>query len=139
MALSLVFGAYASQSMRGAIESIPQGQWLSAKAAGLNRVTTFFGIIMPQMWRQALPGLVNQWLALLKDSSLVSTIGIGEIIYYTNAVIKTSHKPFTWYIVAAILYLIITFASNIVIKWLDKKANYYTLPATNTSRKAGSF
>ncbi|MFC6275971.1 ABC transporter permease subunit [Psittacicella hinzii] len=128
VALGIVFAAYGSQTLRGAIESIPSGQWLAAKSLGIGRVNTFFKIILPQMWRQALPGLTNQWLSLLKDSSLVSTIGIGEIIYTTGSVIKVTHQPFTWYIIAAILYLVITIVSNFFIKRLDKRFNAYLVP-----------
>lgn len=128
-ALSIIFGAYASQTLRGAIESIPQGQWLAAKALGLPRLKTFQQIIIPQMWRLALPGLTNQWLSLMKDSSLVSTIGIGELIFYTNSVIKVTHQPFMWYIIAAILYLCFTISSNFVIKRLNLRFNYYLVPS----------
>ncbi|RIY31916.1 hypothetical protein CJP74_06035 [Psittacicella melopsittaci] len=128
IALGLIFAAYASQTLRGAIESIPQGQWLSAKALGVNRVKIFFDIILPQMWRQAIPGLTNQWLSLLKDSSLVSIIGISEIIFTTSSVIKVTHQPFTWYIIAAILYLIISIVSNAIIKRLDRHFNAYLIP-----------
>lgn len=129
IALGTIFAAYASQTLRGAIESIPQGQWLAAKAVGVGRVKTFFNIVLPQMWRQAMPGLTNQWLSLLKDSSLVYSIGVMEIIATTNSVIKVTHQPFTWYLVAATLYLIITIVSNFFIKRLDNYFNCYLQPA----------
>ncbi|RIY35135.1 ABC transporter permease subunit [Psittacicella gerlachiana] len=131
IALALVFASYASQTLRGAIESIPQGQWLAARALGIGKVKIFFDIILPQMWRQAIPGLTNQWLSLLKDSSLVSTIGISEIIFTTSSVIKVTHQPFTWYIIAAILYLIISVVSNLIIKRLDRHFNSYLITANN--------
>lgn len=62
IALSIIFASYASQSLRGAIQAIPLGQWESGAALGLSRGYTFFNIIMPQVWRHALPGLSNQWL-----------------------------------------------------------------------------
>ncbi|RIY33526.1 hypothetical protein CKF54_02645 [Psittacicella hinzii] len=130
-ALALIFASYGSQTLRGAIESIPQGQWLAAKALGLGRMKIFFDIILPQMWRQAIPGLTNQWLSLLKDSSLVSTIGISEIIFTTSSVIKVTHQPFTWYIIAACLYLIITIISNALIKRLDRHFNAYLITNNN--------
>ena len=75
-ALSLIFASYASQTLRGAIQAIPKGQWESGAALGLSRPYTFIHLIMPQVWRHALPGLSNQWLVLLKDTALVSLIGV---------------------------------------------------------------
>lgn len=124
-ALSLIFAAYASQTLRGAIEAIPVGQWEIGRSMCLSKLTIFKDIIMPQMWRQAIPGLSNQWLTLLKDSSLVSTIGIGEIIFHTNSVIKVTHQPFTWYTIAAVLYLVISVGSSYLIKKLDVHFNKY--------------
>lgn len=129
IALALIFAAYASQSLRGAIEAIPQGQWLAARAMGLSNVKIFFHIILPQMWRLALPGLTNQWLSLLKDSSLVSTIGIAETIFQTNSVIKVTHQPFIWYSIAGVLYLIISVSSTYLLKLLDRRLNHYLVPA----------
>lgn len=124
-ALSLVFAAYASQSLRGAIEAIPAGQSLAAYSMGLSKTSTFFKIILPQMWRLAIPGLTNQWLSLLKDSSLVSTIGIAEILFQTNSVIKVTHLPFEWYAVAACFYLVISVSSTKVLKYLEVRSNRY--------------
>lgn len=124
-ALSLVFAAYASQSLRGAIEAIPAGQSLAAFSMGLSKTSTFFKIILPQMWRLAIPGLTNQWLSLLKDSSLVSTIGIAEILFQTNSVIKVTHLPFEWYAVAAFFYLAISVSSTKVLKYLEVRSNRY--------------
>ena len=66
IALSLLYAAYASQTLRGALKAVPQGQWESGQALGLSKAAIFFRLVMPQMWRHALPGLGNQWLVLLK-------------------------------------------------------------------------
>ena len=77
---ALIFASYASQTLRGAIQAIPKGQWESGAALGLSRSYTFINLIMPQVWRHALPGLSNQWLVLSKDTALVSLIGVDELI-----------------------------------------------------------
>lgn len=119
MALSLIFAAYASQSLRGAIQAIPLGQWESAAALGLSRGYTFFHIIMPQVWRHALPGLSNQWLVLLKDTALISLIGVSDLMRQAELINTNTHQPFTWYGLAALIYLVITIISQVFIRKLE--------------------
>ncbi|MCL7823588.1 arginine ABC transporter permease ArtQ [Pasteurella multocida] len=118
-ALSIIFAAYASQSLRGAIQAIPLGQWESGAALGLSRGYTFVQIIMPQVWRHALPGLSNQWLVLLKDTALVSLIGVEDLMRQAELVNTVTHQPFTWYGIAALLYLTITLISQFIIRKLE--------------------
>lgn len=120
-ALSLIFAAYASQSLRGAIQAIFLGQWESGAALGLSRRYTFMYIILPQMWRHALPGLSNQWLVLLKDTALVSLIGVNDIMRQTELINTNTHQPFTWYSFAALIYLVITLVSQVFIRRLEQR------------------
>ncbi len=119
VALSIIFAAYASQSLRGAIQAIPAGQWESGAALGLSRGYTFVHIIMPQVWRHALPGLSNQWLVLLKDTALVSLIGVHDIMRQTELINTNTHQPFTWYNFAALIYLGVTLVSQVIIRKLE--------------------
>ncbi len=119
VALSIIFAAYASQSLRGAIQAIPAGQWESGAALGLSRGYTFVHIIMPQVWRHALPGLSNQWLVLLKDTALVSLIGVHDIMRQTELINTNTHQPFTWYSFAALIYLGVTLVSQVIIRKLE--------------------
>lgn len=119
VALSIIFAAYASQSLRGAIQAIPAGQWESGAALGLSRGYTFVHIIMPQVWRHALPGLSNQWLVLLKDTALVSLIGVHDIMRQTELINTNTHQPFTWYSFAALIYLGVTLISQVIIRKLE--------------------
>ncbi|MBE2894088.1 arginine ABC transporter permease ArtQ [Spirabiliibacterium falconis] len=121
IALAIIFAAYASQSLRGAIQAIALGQWESAAALGLTRAQAFIHIIMPQVWRHALPGLSNQWLVLLKDTALVSLIGVSDIMRQAELNNANTHQPFTWYGLAAILYLVITIVSKIGIRHLEQR------------------
>lgn len=119
VALSLIFASYASQTLRGAIQAIPVGQWESGAALGLSRIYTFIHIVMPQVWRHALPGLSNQWLVLLKDTALVSLIGVHDLMRQTELVNTNTHQPFTWYGFAALIYLVITLVSQVLIRKLE--------------------
>jgi putative lysine/arginine/ornithine/histidine/octopine transport system permease protein len=74
-ALSLAFGAYATEVFRGAFQSIPKGQIEAARALGMSRLTAFRRVSLPQVWRLALPGLGNIFLVILKETALVSVIG----------------------------------------------------------------
>ncbi|PJG84563.1 arginine ABC transporter permease ArtQ [Conservatibacter flavescens] len=119
IALSLIFAAYASQSLRGAIQAIPLGQWESGAALGLNRTQTFIRIVLPQVWRHALPGLSNQWLVLLKDTALVSLVGVDDIMRQAGLINTNTHQPFTWFGIAALIYLMITLISQFFIRKLE--------------------
>ncbi|MDU6454176.1 MAG: arginine ABC transporter permease ArtQ, partial [Enterobacter hormaechei] len=116
IALSLLYSAYASQTLRGALKAVPQGQWESGQALGLSKAAIFFRLVMPQMWRHALPGLGNQWLVLLKDTALVSLISVNDLMLQTKSIATRTQEPFTWYIVAAAIYLVITLLSQYVLK-----------------------
>ncbi len=119
LALGIIFAAYASQTLRGAIKAIPRGQWESGAALGLSRGYTFIHIIMPQVWRHALPGLSNQWLVLLKDTALVSLIGVNDLTRQAQLITTTTHEPFTWYAFIGFVYLAITLLSQVVIRKLE--------------------
>jgi len=118
-AFSLFFAAYASQTLRGAIQAIPKGQWESGAALGLSKGYTFLHIIMPQVWRHALPGLSNQWLVLLKDTALISLIGVDDLMRQAQLINTNTHQPFTWYGIAALIYLVVTLVSQVGIRKLE--------------------
>lgn len=120
-ALSLIFAAYASQTLRGAIQAIPRGQWESGAALGLSKSYTFIHLIMPQVWRHALPGLSNQWLVLLKDTALVSLVGVDDLMRQADLINTNTHQPFTWYGIAALVYLVITLVSQVGIRKLEMR------------------
>ena len=125
VALAIIFASYASQSLRGAIQAIPLGQWESAAALGLSRPRAFIRIILPQVWRHALSGLSNQWLVLLKDTALVSLIGVHELMRQSELINTVTHQPFTWYGTAALLYLAITLVSQFFIRKLELRVTRF--------------
>ncbi len=116
IALALLYASYASQTLRGAMKSVSQGQWESGQALGISKITVFFRLILPQMWTHALPGLGNHWLVLLKDTALVSLISINDLMSYTKNLVARTHEPFSAYMTAAAIYLLITLISKYVIK-----------------------
>lgn len=112
IALGVVYAAYASQTLRGALLAVPRPQWQSGAVLGLKKPSTFFYIILPQMWRHAFPGLGNQWLILLKDTALVSLIAIEEVMQKTDYAFTSTGNGFTWYGLAALIYLVISVLSQ---------------------------
>lgn len=121
--LSVAFGAYATEVLRMAIQEIPEGQWEAAKAIGMPPIKTFFRIILPQVWALALPGLGNLFLVLIKDTALVSVIGLSDIMFYAQKGYETTKEPFTFYLAAAFLYLAITTIVTGILMLLEKRAN----------------
>ncbi|WP_338569637.1 arginine ABC transporter permease ArtQ [Erwinia billingiae] len=125
IALSILYASYASQTLRGALKAVPVGQWESGQALGMKAPAIFFRLILPQMWRHALPGLGNQWLVLLKDTALVSLISVNDIMLQTKSIAARTQEPFTWYLMAAAIYLVITLLSQQVLKRIDARATRF--------------
>ena len=125
IALSILYSSYASQTLRGALKAVPAGQWESGQALGMKTPAIFFRLILPQMWRHALPGLGNQWLVLLKDTALVSLISVNDIMLQTKSIAARTQEPFTWYLMAAAIYLVITLLSQQVLKRIDARATRF--------------
>jgi His/Glu/Gln/Arg/opine family amino acid ABC transporter permease subunit len=121
--LAFIFGAYSSQVFRGAFLAVPAGQLQAARALGLSRRQTFKIIQLPQAWRHALPGLGNLWLVLLKDTALVSLIGLADIMNKAQLATSATNKPFLFYLTAAFIYLVLTSVSQIFLKKLHLNAN----------------
>jgi polar amino acid transport system permease protein len=113
VALALVFSSYASEVFLSAFRGIPHGQYEGAKALGLSRWSTMRLVILPQLVRLALPGLSNLWLILLKDTSLVSVIGLNDIIRNASIAARVSQMPFLFFAVACGIYLLLSMVSSI--------------------------
>lgn len=125
LALSLLFASYATQTLRAALNAVPPGQRLAAQALGLGKGHTFFRIVLPQAWRHALPGLGNQWLVLLKDTALVSLIGVNEMMRQAQMASASTYEPFTWYAAAALIYLAISLVSEFGLKQASRYTRRY--------------
>jgi cystine transport system permease protein len=104
LALSLNSGAYLSESLRGAIGSIGQGQWRASFSLGLGYWQTLRHIVLPQALRIAVPSMSNTLISLIKDTSLVSVITMSELMLATKEVIATTFQPLPLYMAAAAIY-----------------------------------
>lgn len=124
-ALGLIFGAYASQVFKAAFLAIDAGQIEAGMAMGFSSWQLFSRIQLPQAWRHAIPGLGNLWLVLLKDTAIVTLIGLTDMMNQAKLAASTTHQPFTFYLIAAVIYLLITSISQYVIHFFTTKTSRY--------------
>ncbi|MCD6007403.1 MULTISPECIES: ABC transporter permease [Halomonadaceae] len=110
--LAFVQGAYMTEVFRGAILAIPRGQLEAADAYGFSRASRFRRIVIPAMLPNALPGMSNLWLILVKDTALVSVIGFEELFFTVQQAAASTRAYFLFYAVAGALYLVMTLGSN---------------------------
>lgn len=119
--LTVVFGAYATEIFRGAIQSIPRGQSEAALSIGLAPWQTWLLVILPQMARIALPALGNLWISLLKDTSLVSIVGLSDIMRVAFVGAGSMRDPLSFYLAASALYLALTSVSLLSLRLLERR------------------
>jgi His/Glu/Gln/Arg/opine family amino acid ABC transporter permease subunit len=123
-ALGLIFAAYGAQTLRGAFQAIPRGQCEAAQALCLSPFYTFLHVLLPQAWRYALPGLGNLWLVLLKDSALVSLLGLSDLMNKSQLAASNTHQPFKFYLIAALIFLILTTFSEFSFRKLSIRLSH---------------
>jgi arginine/ornithine transport system permease protein len=121
LTIGFIYGAYMTETFRGAILAIPKGQMEAAWAFGMGPVRTFLRITAPQMVRYALPGFTNNWLVLIKATALVSLIGLQEMTYLAKQASSATREPFTFFLFAAALFLVYTSASLWVLRKLERR------------------
>ncbi|MBM7615702.1 amino acid ABC transporter permease [Alkaliphilus hydrothermalis] len=109
-AVSLNSGAYVAEIIRGGIQSIDKGQMEAGRSLGMSYKMTMKEVIIPQAFKNILPALGNEFIVIIKESAIVSVIGIHELMYKTDVVRGITYKPFTPLIVAAIIYFVLTFS-----------------------------
>lgn len=124
IALSLNSGAYLAEIIRAAIQSIDKGQLEAAKALGMSYGQSMSRIIVPQSYRRLIPPVGNEFIALLKDSALVSVIGMTELMR-TTSIMANSSGDASIYIPSAIIYLALTTLFTYVFEKLEKKYSVY--------------
>ncbi|OOW02317.1 amino acid ABC transporter permease [Pseudomonas sp. MF6396] len=127
--LGFIYGAYFTETFRGAILAVPRGQVEAATAYGLKRFQRFRFVVFPQMMRFALPGIGNNWMVMLKATALVSIIGLADLVKAAQDAGKSSYQLFYFLVVAAFIYLLITSASNVALRWLERRYNVGTREA----------
>ena len=119
--IGFIFGAYMTETFRGAILAVNKGQLEAGTAYGMSSFMVFRRITLPQMVRHALPGFGNNWLVLVKTTALASIIGLDDMVRKAGLAAGATRKPFTYYLVVAILYLLITTISIYILKYLERR------------------
>ncbi|MFE8070789.1 ABC transporter permease [Marinobacteraceae bacterium S3BR75-40.1] len=121
--IGFIFGAYMTETFRGAFMAVAKGQIEAGMAYGFSRWHIFRRIMFPQMLRHALPGLGNNWQVLLKTTALVSIIGLSDMVRLASEASKATHQPFKFFIPVAAVYLALTAVSELWIRWMLKRSN----------------
>jgi polar amino acid transport system permease protein len=119
IALGVVFSAYASEVFLSAFRAIPVGQREGAAALGLGRLQAMRLVVFPQLIRFALPGLANLYMNLIKDTSLVSVVGLADTMRQTGVAARVTREPFLFFAVAIGIYLVLTILSSFAIGAID--------------------
>ncbi len=121
LTLGFIYGAYMTETFRGAILSIPRGQFEAAAAFGMGPLQAFIRITLPQMVRYALPGFTNNWLVLIKATALISLIGLQEMTYLAKQASAATRSPFAFFLFTAGLFLLYTWASLRALRYLNAR------------------
>jgi His/Glu/Gln/Arg/opine family amino acid ABC transporter permease subunit len=122
LVVGFVYGAYAVEIFRGAFLAVPKGQIEAGFSFGMTRSRVFWRIRLPQAWRFALPGLANLWLTLFKATSITSVIGLSELARQGSDIMAATRKPFTTFLLAALIYLAITAVSDVLRLYFAQRA-----------------
>lgn len=120
-ALAAVTFAYLIEVLRAALQSIPDGQREAARMLGLSPRQTFLRILLPQMLRRALPGIGNQWLVTLKESALVSVVGLEEVMRKSVVAAGATREPLVFYLLAAAIFIVITAISSAIFGTAERR------------------
>jgi polar amino acid transport system permease protein len=113
--------AYIAEIIRGGIQSIDKGQTEAARSLGLTHSMTMRHIIIPQAFKNILPALGNEFITVIKESAIVSIIGVQELMFKAEVVVGTTFKPFAPYIVAAIMYFVMTFSLSKLLGMFERR------------------
>ena len=119
--LGIVQGAYATEVLRGAIQSVPRGQHEAARAYGMGPVQIFRRVTIPAMLPLALPGLSNLWLIATKDTALLAIVGFSELTLETRQAAGSTRAYFTFFLAAGALYLLMTLLSGRIFGWIEAR------------------
>lgn len=125
IAMSVCYGAYMGEVFRAGIESIDKGQTEAARSLGFNRTQTMFKVILPQAWRTILPPVGNEFIALLKDSSLVSILAVSDILRRGREFASESFYYFEAYTMVALVYLVITLILSKGVSKMESRLDFY--------------
>lgn len=121
LTLGFIFGAYLTETFRGAILAVPRGQMEAAHAFGMTQAQALRRVLLPQMVRHAIPGFTNNWLVMVKATALVSLIGLDDMVHRAGLAAAATRQPFTFYATLAAIYLAVTTVSLLALHWLGRR------------------
>lgn len=119
--LSSIYGAYLTETFRGAYLDVPKGQGEAAKALGMKPFAAFRTVLLPQITRSALPGFGNVWMVLVKSTAIVSVIGLADLVGLADKAGKSTREPFLFFVAVLAVYLAITAVSELGLGWLRRR------------------
>lgn len=119
--IGFIFGAYLTETFRGAILAVPKGQAEAGQAFALSPGQVMRHIVLPQMVRHAIPGFANNWLVMLKASALVSLIGLNDMVNRAGLAAASTREPFTFYMAVGVIYLALTSVSIFLLSRLEAR------------------
>ncbi len=121
LTIGFIFGAYLTETFRGAILAVPKGQAEAGLAYALSPRLVLWRIVLPQMVRHAIPGFANNWLIMIKASALVSIIGLDDMVHRAGLAAASTRAPFTFYMAVALIYLSLTSVSIFLLSRLEAR------------------
>lgn len=121
LTLGLIFGAYMTETFRGALQRIPRGQAEAGYAYGMKGWQVYRRILLPQMVRLAIPGFTNNWLVLVKGTALVSLIGLHDLMFSARGAAEATREPFKFYVLAGAFYLVVSIVSLVVLHYAARR------------------
>ncbi len=130
IAIALIVGSYATETFRGAFLGVKPGSIEAAQALGMSTLQVFVYVRVPEMWRLALPAFGNHMLSLIKDTALISIIGLNETLFVAKQAIGTTGKPFTMYIVVGLIYLGFSTVITLTVMGLERYGHRHMRAAT---------
>ena len=134
-ALSLNSAAYLAEIIRGGIQTIDNGQWEAAQSMGMGWMQTMRYVIFPQAFRRMLPPLGNEFITMIKDTSLVAIIGFEELFRQGQLMVATTYRAFEIYAAVALIYLLLTFVASRIFSWLEKRLDPVRRSSKTASRQ----
>ena len=120
IAFILNYAAYFAEIFRGGLLSVDKGQYEAAKVLGMTESQTRFKIIMPQMFRISLPAVSNEAIILIKDTALITAIGLSDLLKVTKTIVNKTTQ-ISAFLVAAAFYLVMSYILTLLFKWLEKR------------------
>ena len=137
--VSINTGAYMAEIVRGGIISIDRGQFEGAMSIGMTHAQTMFKVIIPQVMRNILPSVSNEFVINIKDTSVLNVIGVTELYYFAGIIKRQKFQTFQTYLVVCILYFILTFTVTRLLRWVERKLDgneNYTIFGSQTDVNA---